>query len=140
MSLIDDWKEWSTTKKAISIIVVCCIGLLIIGSLLGGFVPDKNTAVSQDDKITENNETVNNSTDKVYKDGTYKVGSDISAGEYKFTQTSSIGGYIERASDSSMELDSIISNEVTSEKGETIYVTINDGEYLKVQGGELVKA
>ena len=43
MSFLDDWKEWSTTKKAISILVVCCIGLIIIGALTGGGSPDKNT-------------------------------------------------------------------------------------------------
>lgn len=76
----------------------------------------------------------------MYKEGTYKVGSDIPAGEYKFTQTSSFGGYVERSSDSSMEFDSIISNEATSEEGSTVYVTVLEGEYLKIQGGELTPA
>ena len=44
MSFIDDWKEWSTAKKAISIIVVCCIGLIIIGLIIGSGTPDKNTS------------------------------------------------------------------------------------------------
>lgn len=44
MSFLDDWKEWSTSKKAISIIVVCCIGLIIIGLVLGSFSSDKNTS------------------------------------------------------------------------------------------------
>ena len=44
MSFLDDWKEWSTAKKAISIIVVCCIGLIIIGLVIGGFSSDKNTS------------------------------------------------------------------------------------------------
>ena len=38
-----------------------------------------------------------------------------------------------------MEFDSIISNDATSEKGETAYVTVHDGEYLKIDGGEIVK-
>lgn len=90
----------------------------------GGLTSDKNTQS-------------NNSADKVYKDGTYKVGSDIPAGEYKFTQTSSIAGYVERSSDSSMELNSIISNQATNEEGATVYVTVNNGEYLRIEGGEL---
>ena len=44
MSFLDDWKEWSTAKKAISIIGVCCIGILIIAALGGGLSQDKNTA------------------------------------------------------------------------------------------------
>ena len=46
MSFLDDWKEWSTAKKALSILVVCCIGLFIIGILTGGGSPDKNTATN----------------------------------------------------------------------------------------------
>ena len=137
MSFLDDWKEWSTAKKAISIIVVCCLGLIIIGLLTGGGTPDANTSSSSSD---DSSSDVTSTQDQVYKDGTYKVGSDIPAGEYKFTQTSSYGGYVERSSDSSMELDSIISNEVTTEEGSSLYVTVNDGEYLKIQGGELVAA
>lgn len=140
MSFLDDWKEWSTAKKAISIIVVCCIGLIIIGMLTGGGTPDQNTSSVSDDSSSDASADVSSSEDKVYKDGTYKVGSDLPAGEYKFTQTSSYGGYVERASDSSMELDSIISNELTTEEGSSIYVTVNDGEYLKIQGGELTAA
>lgn len=44
MSFLDDWKEWSTAKKAISIIAVCCVGLIIIGAIIGAGSPDKNTA------------------------------------------------------------------------------------------------
>ena len=46
MSFLDDWKEWSTAKKAISIIVVCCIGILIVAILGGGLSHDKNTSPS----------------------------------------------------------------------------------------------
>ena len=46
MSFLDDWKEWSTAKKAISIIVVCCIGILIIAIIGGGLSHDKNTSPS----------------------------------------------------------------------------------------------
>ena len=44
MSFLDDWKEWSTAKKAISIIGVCCIGILIIAALSGGLSQDKSGA------------------------------------------------------------------------------------------------
>ena len=46
MSFLDDWKEWSTAKKAISIIVVCCIGIIIIAVIGGGLSHDKNTSPS----------------------------------------------------------------------------------------------
>ena len=48
MSFLDDWKEWSTTKKVISILAVCCIGLIIIGMITGGGSPDKNTSPIND--------------------------------------------------------------------------------------------
>ena len=143
MSFLDDWKEWSTAKKAISIIIVCCIGILIVAMIGGGLSSDKNTATtsSSDSSSSGSSDTsADDSANKVYKDGTYKVGSDIDAGEYKFTQTSPVAGYVERSSDSSMELDSIISNEATTEEGATVYVTVEDGEYLKISGGELVAA
>ena len=48
MSFLDDWKEWSTPKKVISILAVCCIGLIIIGMITGGGSPDKNTSPIND--------------------------------------------------------------------------------------------
>lgn len=46
MSFLDNWKEWSTAKKVISIVAVCCIGLFIVGMIAGGLSPDKNTGSS----------------------------------------------------------------------------------------------
>lgn len=40
---MDKWNSFSNGKKAISIIGVCCIGLLIIGLIVGLGAPDKNT-------------------------------------------------------------------------------------------------
>lgn len=48
MSFLDDWKEWSTPKKVISILAVCCIGIIIIGMITGGGSPDKNTSPIND--------------------------------------------------------------------------------------------
>lgn len=48
MGFIDDFKEWSTLKKVASVFVVCCIGLIIIGVLLGGSTSDVNTSSSND--------------------------------------------------------------------------------------------
>ena len=62
MSFLDDWKEWSTPKKVISILAVCCIGLIIIGMITGGGSPDKNTS-----PINEGNNNVEQITGKQVK-------------------------------------------------------------------------
>lgn len=61
--------------------------------------------------------------------GMYKVGEDIPAGTYKLTETGTYGGYWERSRDASGELDSIIANDIFEA---TAYVTVNNGEYLKL--------
>lgn len=73
--------------------------------------------------------------DGVYKDGTYIVGKDIPAGEYRVTVNSSTGmGYIEVASNSRGTLDSIITNDNLTEDS---YITVQDGQYLKLSGAEI---
>ena len=62
LSFIDDWKEWSTAKKALSIIGVCCIGLIIIGVLFGGAMMDKNTSTPAKDN---NNSNTNNNDNNI---------------------------------------------------------------------------
>lgn len=64
------------------------------------------------------------------KAGTYKIGTDLEAGEYLFIAKSM--GYIEVCSDSTGNLDSIITNDNVI--GHT-YITVEDGQYLKLQGG-----
>lgn len=74
-------------------------------------------------------------TDGIYKDGTYIVGKDIPAGEYKVTVNSNIGmGYIEVSSDSRGALNSIITNDNLMEDS---YITVQDGQYLKLSGAEI---
>ena len=62
-------------------------------------------------------------------EGMYLVGSDIQAGTYKLTANSGSSGYYARYSDASGESSSIISNDNFNN---TSYVTVNDGEYLKL--------
>lgn len=57
MSFLDDWKEWSTAKKAISIIVVCCVGLLIVAMIGGGLSSDKNTSTKSNSADTSSQAT-----------------------------------------------------------------------------------
>ena len=71
--------------------------------------------------------------DALKGDGQYKVGDDIPAGEY-YVKCNSYNLYIEVASDSSGSLDSIIYN-LNTEGG--VYITVEDGEYLEISGGDL---
>ena len=73
--------------------------------------------------------------DGLYKDGVYKIGSDLPAGEYKVHLSSEMG-YVEVASGCRGGLQEIVSNEAVT--GDT-YVTVKDGQYLKLQGVEIQK-
>ena len=66
--------------------------------------------------------------------GMYKVGVDIDAGEYKVTPDGN--GYYEVDSSSAGTLDAIVANENFSSD---VYVTVSDGQYLKLSGATLVK-
>ncbi|WP_405294537.1 hypothetical protein [Methanobrevibacter sp.] len=68
-------------------------------------------------------------------DGQYEVGDDLPAGEY-YVKCNSYNLYIEVSSDSSGDLSSVIYN-LNTEGG--VYITVEDGEYLKIQGGDLYK-
>lgn len=43
------WNSWGTGKKVIAIIVACCIGLFIMGSIMSILSPDANTSSSSYD-------------------------------------------------------------------------------------------
>ena len=76
-------------------------------------------------------------TNGAYKSGTYKVGTDIDAGEYFVTCTNSISCYVEVSSDSSGSFESIVTNDNVATFS---FITVADGQYLKINGGEFVKA
>lgn len=67
-----------------------------------------------------------------YKAGMYKVGEDITAGEYKIISEGGLigSGYVEINKNSNGDLTSIIANDNFNT---SIYLTIEDGEYLKLQ-------
>ncbi len=73
----------------------------------------------------------------IYDQGCYKVGKDIPAGEYKITANDSYC-YIEVSKDSLGVFSSIVSNDNLA-LGESTYVTVTDGQYLKFNGGQIVK-
>lgn len=62
-------------------------------------------------------------------EGMYLVGKDIPAGTYLLTATSDYSAYYERCKDASGEFESIITN---GNFNTTEYITVNDGEYLKL--------
>ena len=65
----------------------------------------------------------------------YKVGKDIPAGEYKVKLTGGMG-YTEVTTSSRHQLDNIVSNDNLQADS---YITIKDGQYLKMTGVEIQK-
>ena len=66
-----------------------------------------------------------------YEAGTYKVGTDMPAGEYVLTSSKG-SGYVSVSSDSSGEFDSLIDND---NFGVQDYLIVNDGEYVTLGSG-----
>lgn len=66
--------------------------------------------------------------DGKYVDGMYKVGKDLPAGEYKVVPDGDMA-YFERAKDATHYLSSILANDNFEDEK---YVTVNDGEYIKL--------
>lgn len=71
--------------------------------------------------------------DALLTSGEYKVGEDLPAGEY-FVKCHGYNLYFEVSSDGSGDPDSVIYNFNT---GKGFYVTLEDGEYIKIDGGDL---
>ena len=88
-------------------------GKFILSSKAAAITPDKNG---------------------VYGEGTHKVGKDLPAGEYKIKATNSC--YIEVASNSDQTFHSIVSNDNIA-VGTSTYITVSEGQYLTVKGGEI---
>lgn len=69
-------------------------------------------------------------------DGTYQVGTDMTAGRYKTTGPDGSGAldmcYVSRNKDDSGEFDAIIANQIVQGPGS---VTVSDGEFAEFSGG-----
>lgn len=100
--------------------------------------PEVNTSVIETTHITTTaGETTNAQTTSLqpsiteYKEGTYKVGADIPAGEYKvFSANGQMDAYIEVSKDAKANLDSITANALFKS---FIYITVQEGQYLKIR-------
>lgn len=92
---------------------------------------DNTTSVNNTDDISPSNAVVD---DGSIKEGTYKVGTDLSAGEYVIITNNSEQGYMQITKDSTGTFDSIISNENIANR---TYVTVNDTEYLTVKNAKI---
>lgn len=109
----------------LAIIVIAVYGLGSTSSIESLFSNSNNGVQDPPDKSN------------IHGEGTYKVGSDIEAGEYFVYSTSPISCYFEVSSDSSGQLTSIITNDNISTFA---FVTVEAGQYLKVNGGNFMKA
>lgn len=65
-------------------------------------------------------------------EGMYKVGVDLPSGEYKVETAND--GYLEVSSNSTHSMDSIITNDMFSGSK---YITVNDGQYIKLNNAQL---
>lgn len=103
--------------------------LVLIGSCAGDN-STKSTSSSATTKATQDAPKV-----KTYSAGQYKIGKDLPAGEY--VVISNGDSYIELASDSTGNFSSIIANDVFKNRS---VITVQDGQYLKVQRGTIYAA
>lgn len=128
MVLVSDGSNKSILKNAKKITSIGYIDSNIIQQCLNitNGIGDVNTGVVENLKPTT----------KTIKAGMYKVGKDISAGEYLITSNSgSYASYYEVTSDSTGNVDSILSNDIFSG---TRYITLKNGQYIKIEDSTMI--
>ncbi|CEQ03000.1 cell wall binding protein [[Clostridium] sordellii] len=97
----------------------------------GQYLQTKGCKIVKPSEIVLNMDEAN-----TLKDGMYKVGVDIPAGEYKVTSNEATG-YVEVTNSSNGNINEIVSND--NFEGEK-YVTVSEGQYLKLANNtELIK-
>ncbi|MBR3762231.1 MAG: hypothetical protein IKK59_05755 [Lachnospiraceae bacterium] len=117
--------------------LIVFVALVIIGAASGGeddkqpkeVTNSQPTPIEGTTNLTEK-ETTDEQKYTTYEASTYKVGSDIPAGEY-VVYADNFMGYAEVSSDSSGKLESIITNNNFSYN---MIITIEDGQYFKLTG------
>ncbi|NMS89440.1 cell wall-binding repeat-containing protein [Clostridioides difficile] len=131
MVLVDNGSNKSVLKNAKKITSIGYINSTIIQQCLNvtNGIGDINTGIIKDDAKP---------TTKTIKAGMYKVGKDISAGEYLITSNSgSYASYYEVTSDSTGNADSILSNDIFNG---TRYITLENGQYIKIEDSTMILA
>ena len=92
-SISDRWNSFTTGKKIVSIIVVCCIGLFIIGLIGSALSPDANTSSSSYD--SDSYDDSSSSYDSYVSDSTNSgsSSSSSSSSDDDYTYSSSSNGH-----------------------------------------------
>jgi hypothetical protein len=129
-------KKKHPVLKVILTIFGAIVVIAVIVNIAGGGDSDSGISVS----ANTSGESAAAPQEKIQyiKAGMYMVGSELPAGEYIIEGTGSIA-YYQISSDSSGEFDSIIVND-TFGRGAYVYVIVQDGDYIKVEGGRMASA
>lgn len=122
------------SKKRNVWIIVIIISVILLSCL--SLKPTQTDNTNGSDPLVSTNNNSSQKDDGFLKEGTYKVGVDIPAGEYYIICTGS-SCYCQVSSDSSGKFSSIISNENFYS---FMFVTVKDGQYLQVKDGKFVPA
>ncbi|HYF75008.1 MAG TPA: hypothetical protein VD757_00360, partial [Candidatus Nitrosocosmicus sp.] len=127
------------TKKWWFWVLIIVLGLGVIGNMGGGTdkpanVPEGSSTEVGDAAPTPTKESEKKEPDIWIKEGMYKVGNDVAAGEYLIASNGSMA-YFQVTSDSSGTLESIITND---NFGTFRYIKVKDGQYIEMKNAEMV--
>lgn len=81
-SIQDKWNSWGAGKKIIAIIVACCIGLFVIGSIMSIISPDANTSSSSYESQDTYGTFHNDGSVESHSTGKTKYGNDYQIDSY----------------------------------------------------------
>ncbi len=136
-------------KKALKIILIVLASIIVLGIIAAMFsdsdnndngTSSKTSQIATSEKSASKSDEkpkkeVEKQTDNWIKQGMYKVGVDITAGEYIIQADGNC--YYSVSSDSSGSLDSIVANGNTSTHA---YITVKDGQYIEVKRGKMIES
>jgi len=95
---------------------------------------NNNTAKAQTTAPVETREETKTADENAsYKEGMYKIGVDLAAGEYILISDGLLPAYYQVSSDSSGSLESIVSNDNFNGNR---YITVKEGHYLEIRGAK----